>query len=255
MREIPIYNYIYVGTTLRFLQDAEAGRGIHTNGGIIANADQLVKAFEQYSMPVSFRASINLRKFVDELRSRPEKAALTAVEASELSDLADQLRQTVSAEGIGIFAFITSDKRYSTEKLLNNVRALLTPKTFESLPAIAQEDLAESGKCIAFERSTAAAFHALRATEAVLRHLYCCIVVRKRVSPLMWGNVVVHLRKRKRLESNFLDQLDIIRKNFRNPTQHPEKLYDIDEAQNLLSLCVHAIDLMAAHPSYTPPKI
>jgi hypothetical protein len=30
-----------------------------------------------------------------------------------------------------------------------------------------------------------------------------------------------------------LDNLDGLRRNFRNPTQHPEKVYDIHEAQDL----------------------
>jgi hypothetical protein len=29
-----------------------------------------------------------------------------------------------------------------------------------------------------------------------------------------------------------------LRRSFRNPTQHPEKKYDFDEAQDLLNVCI-----------------
>jgi len=42
-----------------------------------------------------------------------------------------------------------------------------------------------------------------------------------------------------------LDHLDHIRRSFRNPTQHPDKIYDIQEAQDLFGLCVDAVNRMS----------
>jgi hypothetical protein len=41
-----------------------------------------------------------------------------------------------------------------------------------------------------------------------------------------------------------LNHLDHIRSGFRNPTAHPEKIYDIDEAQDLLSICIEVTNRM-----------
>ena len=52
----------------------------------------------------------------------------------------------------------------------------------------------------------------------------------------MWGPMVDSLRKRKtRVSKPLLDNLDNIRYSFRNPTQHPEKTYDIEEVQDLFN--------------------
>lgn len=75
----------------------------------------------------------------------------------------------------------------------------------------------------------------MRATESVLRDYYRAVVKQKRVDPLLWGPMVEQMRTRKakRPPTALLDQLDSIRIHFRNPTQHPDAVYDIHEAQTL----------------------
>ena len=48
--------------------------------------------------------------------------------------------------------------------------------------------------------------------------------------------------KKNKLSSDLLDLLDRIRDKYRNPTQHPELKYTIDEAQDLLGVCIEAIN-------------
>ena len=38
--------------------------------------------------------------------------------------------------------------------------------------------------------------------------------------------------------NEIIDQSDAIRKNYRNPTAHPELIYDINEVQDLLTECI-----------------
>ena len=53
------------------------------------------------------------------------------------------------------------------------------------------------------------------------------------------------MRKRKtRPPEALLNHLDHIRENFRNPTDHPDKVYDTEEAQDLLALCCDAMGRM-----------
>jgi hypothetical protein len=57
--------------------------------------------------------------------------------------------------------------------------------------------------------------------------------------------MVEHLRKRRAtLTRPLLDNLDNIRHSFRNPTQHPDKIYDIQEVQDLFGLCIDAVNRM-----------
>ena len=121
------------------------------------------------------------------------------------------------------------------------------------MPEIAQEDFNSAGKCIAFEMPTAAAFHLLRGTEAVVGQFYRSVVKINRHKILLWGPMIQQMRDRsKPPPKEILDQLDSIRGNFRNPTQHPEKNYDIEEAQSLFGVCIDAVERMAKYKGYDP---
>jgi hypothetical protein len=64
------------------------------------------------------------------------------------------------------------------------------------------------------------------------------------------------LEKPRRVRSpdpGVLEHLDSIRNRFRNPTQHPEKVYDIEEAQNLFGQCLSVIEGMVAGPPWNTP--
>jgi hypothetical protein len=99
---------------------------------------------------------------------------------------------------------------------------------------------------VLLELPTAAAFHILRATEDVLRHYYTRMVRNNRIAGLMWGPIVANLRTRhltKRHET-LNNHLDNIRVSFRNPTQHPESMYDIHEVQDLWGVCIDVVNRM-----------
>jgi len=51
-------------------------------------------------------------------------------------------------------------------------------------------------------------------------------------------------RQRGRPPDTLLNHLDNIRLTFRNPTQQPEKVYDIEEAQNLFALRAEVVSRM-----------
>jgi hypothetical protein len=135
-----------------------------------------------------------------------------------------------------------TEKRFQLNNLINGMSKLFASDLFGKLPDIAQFDFNEAGKCIAFERPTAAAFHILRGTEATLKSYYQHLVKRKRMSDPMWGPIIIELRKRGKSPKTLLDNLDNIRNNFRNPTSHPEFKYTMDEVQDLLGVCVDVVN-------------
>jgi len=241
--------YFSIGTSMRFLQDvrAEYKYKIFPHAGILYNIDRCLNAFDELGLEVTKIAADELKTFRRKLiKIKDRKALLSDKQSAELKQICDKLRPTLQAELETIEAFVVTPKRFDTDKLLDDVGSLMTPGVFSALPQITQYDLMEAGKCIAFERPTAAAFHLLRATEAELRHFYCTLVRTKRVSPLLWGEITRDLRKRKKTKQyiTLYNNLDNIRNSYRNPTQHPDAIYDIHEAQDLLPLCFEAISRM-----------
>jgi len=251
MKAKSIHDYFFFGTSVRYLQDAAEGYRIHSNKSgamVLSNLRMLLKALDDLGLQVSARAADKLRQIEVELVGTEAEAKLTKDQAQSLNREVGNFRRTLEAEIKGFDAYVLAPKRIDVRRLLGDVPSLFAPGVFTLLPTIAAFDLNEAGKCIAFERPTAAAFHILRATESVLRELYNRIVKRKRVS-LMWGPIVQDLKNRRALRSDesLINNLDDIRMHFRNPTQHPEKVYDIEEVQDLWGRCVDAINRMAKY--------
>lgn len=241
-----IGGYIWVGTALRFLQDAGPGWLAAGEGHVINNADGLFEALDGMKLPVSRRAYSHLvAPIVERLRSQPADYVLSEADASQINGVAKSLRVVLDAEAAGSMAYVALDRRYAVEKLLADIGSVLAPGVMSALSPVARYDLQEAGRCIAFGLPTAAAFHGLRATEDTLRQLYRHFVKIKRMKTLLWKPMVDALRaKQKRPPDVLLDNLDNIRLSFRNPTDHPEKIYDIEEAQDLFGLCIDVLNRM-----------
>ena len=265
MKSEPISSYIYFGTCVRYLQDVEEGWKVEGGGFVLDNINKFFMCLDKFNLPVTKRASYKLVEFKENLtqinssNESPEGSTddtdedadsehlLSFEEANNLRQIMSDVRKTLDAETSGNVAYIVTDKRIDVNKLLSNIPALMSDGVFDSLPIIAQYDFNDAGKCIAFEIPTAAAFYLLRGTEAVLREYYCHIIKRKRVKQLLWGPMIIHLRARKSPplpSKTLLNHLDNIRHSFRNPTQHPDKIYDIQEVQDLFSLCIDVVNRM-----------
>lgn len=223
------------------------------HGGKYMYAKRAIESFfnllEEYEMPVTLRAADELREFFDKIKHREIGTRFSKAEAAELRNIIVSLEKTFWAEVAGIHSFFTTDKKILIDKLTSDCEMLFPEGIFGELSEIAKYDVKEAGMCIAFERSTAAAFHILRATEDILRMLYCCCVKRGRVKVLTWGNITKDLEKKRKKPSNgIMKNLDYIRSNFRNPTIHPEVRHDIEEAQSLFILSIDVISKMIKDP-------
>lgn len=242
----------FFGTAVRYLQDASAGKRVHDSPDkewfILSNLKVFFQLIENIGLHVTNRAAYKLRKLMQELENTPKEAVLTPAQAKQLSDGMGDVRKTLQAE-IEVFeSYLVTPKRLDVNKLLKYPEQLLAPQVFNRLPALARFDISEAGKCIAFERPTAAAFHLLRATECALRTM-CEKCVKREKPQLMWGTMVARLRGVRSLrgEQSLFNNLDDIRLTFRNPTQHPEKVYDIEEVQDLWGRCADALNRISKH--------
>lgn len=248
MKEISIWNYIWVGTCLRYLQDQHSGTVARDKDCTVDNLLYFLESLDELGLHVTKRASYDLNELLDEFKAKASDYKLTTDDADLINKVAWKVRDTFVAETKGVFTYVVTDKRIDVKKLLSNVGNLFAPGVFDACPDVARYDFIEAGKCIAFERPTAAAFHLLRGTESVVR-LFYKKYIRPSQTGLTWGQMTHALSSKpsgKKPDSVILDNLDHIRINFRNPTQHPDKIYDIQEAQDLFSICIDSINRMTS---------
>lgn len=241
-----VRDYILIGASLRFLQDSVVGQPIKGSGLITGNIDRFLKELDKLELNVTKRASRDLKKLFDKFNGFSDETRLDEPNRKILNETVTTLRTTFQAETEGIQAIIITDKRYSIGKL-ENIRTLLDIGVYEKLPDLARYDLDECGLCICFERNTAAAFHLLRATEEILKHFHKKYIRKKYTVSKTWGNYTNELRTKntgKKPDVIIINHLDNIRNSFRNPTQHPDKKYDMEEVQNLLGVCLDVINRM-----------
>ncbi len=235
MQPKSVWEYIALGIDLGILRVAEIFPQVKEweddpeNTVFVISPEKLIEKFEK----------------LDLLGARGIARALMGTHFPGHTELyLDALFHVLESESDRIPVFDLSPKRLDSKKLLNNVAALFASGVFESLHEVAQYDFMEAGKCIAFDLPTAAAFHLMRGTEMVLRQFYKAMTG-KDAGRKFWGDLVKDLQatQTSSLEPLY-DHLDDIRKNFRNPTQHPDKIYNIDEAQDLFGVCIDVVDQM-----------
>lgn len=259
MEKRAVSGYVYVGTAIRYLMDTREHYGVYGDGQVLSNIESLLSRLATYDLFVTLRVLGPLRALADAWDSEAadhegddewrKSRVLTAEEIRNLRECARTGRETLLAEAAGKIAYIAEDKRYTVEKLTDEMSSLFTPDAFDQLPSIAQEDFVAAGRAVAFMLPTAGAFHILRGTEAALRDYYARFVRRGRIAePRMWAAMVADLRKKSSAPPELLTtSLDSLRKHFRNPTQHPEKTYDVDEVQDLLASAIDVVNQMYRH--------
>jgi len=245
MRETNIYPYYAFGYNYYILRYNSEGIPVHgTHDGLIARLDKFFARLHELDLRVTSTAAADLEAIRELARKMPENAKADKALAAQVKKAVDKLDATLDAELQLRSAFVVTPKRFSLESMLEKPADLFARNVLLSLPRICQFDFSQACRCIAFGLPTAAAFHLMRGVEGVLRHYYCSIVRRGRVGTLLWGPMVVHLRRRDAPLSALLDNLDNIRVNYRNPTQHTDARYDIDGAQDLLAVSIDATNRM-----------
>ena len=248
MRKIPLGMLVYLGGSTRFLFNVKAGFKIHGRKHIVKNIDSVLSILRDLEFKVSLAATRELQVLRNELMRCPEDAVISPEDSGRLQDIMGNLEFTLKAEASTMDAYVLSERRFEAVRLVDEPESLFAPETFGKLPRIAQLDIQEAGKCIGFGLPTAGAFHLLRATEDSLRSYYRTFVKRGNIQKSTRGKLVVELRAKKRKpkpSETLLNHLDHIRENFRNPTDHPDMVYDMDGVQDLLALVIDVLNRVA----------
>lgn len=122
---------------------------------------------------------------------------------------------------------------------------LISDKTLlNKLPSIVKHDLEEALFCLCFERPTASAMVALRAVEAALRQLHATLKPEARIERIYWSTILEDLEKLFKQHSieakTLLGYLDHLR-NVRNEAEHPDKIFNQIEAEDVLINACYAV--------------
>jgi len=245
MREIDIYRYYSSGYNYNVLRFISEGGPIHGKSSLISIIDSFLSFLNELNLQVTLTAAEELLELRKRIEVLSKESKIDTALSTEVRTIINKIDTTLDAELKLRSAFIVTPKRFQLENLLEKPENIFGSQIFQKLPPICQFDFKEACRCIAFDLPTSAAFHIMRGTEGVLRFYYCSIVKRKRVQRLLWNEMIEHLRKRRGPpEKALMDNMDNIRYNFRNPTQHPDARYHIDQAQDLLAIGVDVINRM-----------
>lgn len=241
------YQYIRIGLAVRLLRHVAA---TETAEFVIGVQDELRDMLEKANFSVTL-VSMNsirygaMRNSIELIGQRTD--AIGQVIATSINEEFVNIENVLFAEACTKRIYILPDRRFNTEFLLSQPEKLLKDGAYQKLDEIAKTDIASACRCILFGEATAAAFHILRATESVLKSYYCHHKRQNRLQRPMWGPMTDQLRAKTRNKppETLLASLDLIRNAYRNPTQHPEAIYQIDSAQDLFGVCIDCIGKMA----------
>lgn len=151
---------------------------------------------------------------------------------------------------------IAQKRAYKMSTFLAAAEKALPEKILPFLSERTRDDVRHAGRCIAFDESTAAGFHAVRAVEAVAR-IYCEEVknapaLNGNGEPLRLKELTDKLRSvHQKLGApvdhplkNIIDDLDRIRIIYRNPIMHPEMVLGENDALRVFNITTDVIAAM-----------
>jgi len=249
MKTKNINDYVKFGRNINYLRFLDQGRLYHPKNMVKGSIEDLIRYIDELNLGVS--SSViwfkNLKDYKERLDKKEKEYSLTAEDAKTITEFMHNLSQVINAELEGRIVFVITEKRMKVQKLLNNIKDLFAQNIFTKLPDLPRFDFNEAGKCIAFERPTAGAFHILRGMEGIMRWFFNKLTNSSGCSD-NWGIILTNLRNLSAPPPReILDQSDAIRINYRNPTAHPELIYSIDQAQDLLSECIAVVNRTVAY--------
>jgi hypothetical protein len=167
------------------------------------------------------------------------------MEAYYITDALTKFETNINSElSIAAAYFVSRKGGYDTDTLIANAELIFPPDLGLKVP-MAIPDVREAGRCLAYELSTAAGFHILRATEAVLRRYW--EVVSNGMDHPSQRNMGVYIDKmtsNKFGDAKVIAVLTQIKDLHRNPLFHPEKTLALQEALGLFGIAQSAIGAM-----------
>jgi hypothetical protein len=236
---------IYLGESLSRVEKVQAGVLLAFVMWDIHEARQTIQGFTgDHQNKVLFSETVaNLGDVLVWLNTilppseRPHQDyVITDAESSELLSSISSIYTTFQNESKRQYLCGLHNQRgYEPSILIEKFEEIFSPECWSSLSTFTKRELKEAGRCLAFERYTAAAFHALRALEAEIRD-YACLVLRGHPKKRDLGYMIDEVLAKNGADPKLISALGEIRRLERNPLAHPEAWLDLDEAVGTISL-------------------
>ncbi len=242
MKKSTIYEYYAFGHNYQLIK--ESGLSGWNNKSAKEGISLFFNQLEKLALPVTEKVAKKLESVMGDIPDNDEDISQENV--MKINQEIKKIDPSLDAELQLKEAFVLTEKRFSLSFLTSSPEKLLGKEVFFDLSDTSKKDFSLGCLQVALNQPTAAAFHLMRASEEQVKQLYYCFKKQKRLKKPMWGPIIRELReKRKPKPSTItLDTLDSIRVNYRNPTQHPEAFYTLDEAQDLLNQTITAINMI-----------
>ncbi len=244
---ITLYEVYHIGTSIRWIRNQDSLlASVHVESGIITNLNLIKNLFDKLG---DVDSVISIQNYIDGLSARyKEKDRINLDDATQLVQKGeiwhDRLFNLLKKKKI---FEISQNCILNVELLLAGVSNFFEEKYWSKFGDITKHDLEEASKCILLSAPTAAATLLLRAVEGILREYY-----KKKSGKdvkdvngfLDWGDILRELNTLPLPNRGFLDHLNYLRLNLRNPVSHPEKIFTSKEAENLFGTVVNTIEEM-----------
>ncbi|MFZ3126379.1 MAG: hypothetical protein WA136_00050 [Rhodoferax sp.] len=245
MRQTGIYNYFVFG----FNYSAIKRNGLldETKAIALEYLDEFFEFLIDLDLQVTDGVAAKLKTIAAEIRESSETQVSELI-AKRIKAEGNKIDAALDAELQLKKAYVLTKKRYSLDALLGTPRDLLASGVYDRLSDNAKRDYRLACLQVALNQPTAAAFHLMRMLEEQVKVLYFAFKKTKRLEKPMWGPMTQQLRSKRapKPSEKLLDHLDGMRVHFRNPTQHPQAFYSIDEAQDLLNQTIAAVNIIHA---------
>jgi hypothetical protein len=254
MKSVKLYDYYSFGYNYRLLLSSDGDTTVEEFADELRRYSDFVK---NHDLKVTL-SSLRLHDInedltqVDKLNKGKRKKEKIPLELHK--KIIEKIRKadpTLDAELNIEVAFLLEKKRFSNEILTSKIESVFSESIFSELPEIARYDFSECGKCLSFDRFTAAGFHALRGTEDTLKFYYSKLLSKVPTDRQTWGSFYSEIEKDNKagtitpvVHEELLMNLENLRKYYRNRTQHPQLMYSSDEVQDLFFLCIKTVNQM-----------
>lgn len=170
---------------------------------------------------------------------------LTYIDVFNIQDALKEFETTLCAAlYVADTYFVSAKAAYDTTTLITNPEKMFPSELITKIPKVIPE-IREAGKCLAFELSTAAGFHILRATETVVREYWTAVSNGKPHPYTKTIGKYAHAMEKNRIgKKKVIETLKQIADLHRNPLMHPDDTLNNEDAIHLLGICISAITVM-----------
>ncbi|KAA5822469.1 hypothetical protein FPF71_15100 [Algibacter amylolyticus] len=183
-----------------------------------------------------------------ESQENPKKIVSTDL-VKKVNASVNKLLTTFEAEILNKNSFVLSDKKFPTKHLIDNQTLLFENENVLLIaPFDVQFNIMESAFCLAFDRNTASSFHMLLATEEYVRFFNNLFLEENEEDEtITFFNLIKETEEILddiKHNSELTSFLHIIRKYYRNQSQHSNRKFTESEATELFNICIKVMNEM-----------